>query len=177
MQIFIETERLFLRELMPSDKNGMFELDADTEVHRYLGNHPVQNIKEAEEAIAFIRQQYTDNGIGRWAIIEKATGDFVGWGGFKLVTSVINNHSNYHDIGYRFIKRYWGKGYATESARAVVDYGFQQLKLQEIYAFADAGNKESRHVLEKIGLSFVEKFSYEGVAHDWFQLTKANWIK
>lgn len=176
MKTFIETERLFLREIMPSDKEGMFELDADAEVHRYLGNRPVKNRKETEEAIFFIRQQYIDNGIGRWAIIEKKSGHFVGWGGFKLITGMVNNHTNYHDIGYRLIKRYWGKGYATESGLAVLNFGFQQLELQDVYAFADIGNTASRHVLEKIGMSLIEKFVHEGMEHNWFQITKEDWL-
>ena len=78
MQSVIETERLMIRELLPSDDLGMFELDNDADVHRYLGNKPVQTLEEAQEMIRFIRQQYATNGIGRWAIIEKRSKDFVG---------------------------------------------------------------------------------------------------
>jgi ribosomal-protein-alanine N-acetyltransferase len=115
----IQTQRLILRELLPTDDQGMFELDSDPGVHLYLGNKPVTNIEQSRDVIAFVRRQYAELDIGRWAVIEKTTGNFVGWSGLKLITTIVNNHSNFYDIGYRFIKRYWGLGYATESAIAV----------------------------------------------------------
>jgi len=175
MYIFLETERLILRELLPSDAAGMYELDSNAEVHRYLGRKPVTTITEVHNAIAHIRQQYADNGIGRWAMIEKATGDFMGWTGLKLVRTLTNGHIDYYDLGYRMIPRYWGKGHATESAMAAVQYGFEQLHAPVIYGMADVNNKASRRVLEKAGLHYVETFDHEGTAHDWLQLTREDW--
>ena len=172
MKIFVETERLLLRELLPSDEDGLFELDSDSEVHRYLGNNPIKQIEEARRAIEFIRQQYLENGIGRWAIIEKGTNSFVGWSGLKFVREKTNNHINYYDLGYRLIKRYWGKGYATESARASLDFGFEQLKLKDIYAMADVNNVASRKVLERVGLTFIETFDLDSIPHNWFKISK-----
>lgn len=173
MQIFIETERLIVRELVPSDDQGMFLLDSDPEVHRYLGNKPVQTIKQAREIIAFIRQQYIANGIGRWAVVKKETNEFVGWTGLKLIKEPLNKHSNFYDVGYRLIKKYWGKVYATESARASIDYGFNKLGLREIYAMADVQNDASNKVLQKVGLRFVETFLLDGVLHNWFKIAKS----
>lgn len=175
MKAFIETERLILREIILSDKESLFELDTDPAVHQYLGHNPLVDMEQVEEMISNIRQQYIDNGIGRWAVVEKSTGDFLGWGGFKLVRGLINNHTNYYDLGYRLIKRYWGKGFATELANGSLKYGFEKLMLDKIHAFADAGNKGSRHVLEKAGLHFIEKFDYEGEEHDWFEITRSQW--
>ena len=73
MKIFAETERLILRELLKSDADGMFELDSDPLVHQYLGNKTISNINQSIELIDFVRQQYIDHGIGRWAIIDKST--------------------------------------------------------------------------------------------------------
>ena len=177
MKIFAETDRLILRELLLSDKNGMYELDTDPLVHKYLGNQPVVSMEQTEEAIDFIRQQYADHGTGRLAVIKKDTNEFIGWAGLKLVKGSYNNHTNYYEVGYRFIQRYWGKGYATEAAQASIDYGFEGLKLHEIYAWADAGNKASRAVLEKIGLRYIEKFDLDGDEQDWFEITRAEWLK
>lgn len=168
MEIFAATERLILRELIPSDEKGMFTLDADPEVHKYLGNQPVTSMEEIRAAIRFIRQQYVDNGIGRWAVIEKATNQFVGWAGLKLITTPINNRVGYYDLGYRFIKQYWGKGYASEAAKAIVDYGFNRMGLKEIYGMVETGNIASRKVLEKAGLKYLETFEDEGLPHDFF---------
>jgi len=175
MKIYAKTERLILRELLPSDEAGMFELDSDPEVHRYLGNNPVTDIEQIREVINFVRQQYIANGIARWAVIEKSTNNFIGWSGLKLVKEERNNHPQYYDIGYRFIKKYWGLGYATESAKAALDYGFEVLNLTEIIGTADVENSASRKVLEKIGLKYIEKFMYDDIECDWLCITRAEW--
>ncbi|WP_025144572.1 GNAT family N-acetyltransferase [Pedobacter jeongneungensis] len=172
MKIFAETERLILRELVPEDAAGMFEMDGDPEVHLFLGNKPVQSIEQSKADIEFIRKQYIENGIGRWAVIEKSTGNFVGWAGLKLIKELTNNHNNYYDLGYRFSKRFWGKGYATEAAIAVRDYGFNELKLNEIIGIADISNLGSIHVLKKIGLKQISTFGYHGIQHYWMKIEK-----
>ena len=141
MKIFAETPRLILRELVVTDDEGMFELDSNAEVLKYLYTEPQTKIEQSRDVIAFIRKQYEDNGIGRWAVIEKQSGNFIGWAGLKLVKQTINNHTNYYDVGYRLIPRYWGKGYATETCKASVDYGFNILKLDLICATASMYNE------------------------------------
>jgi len=173
MSKYIETERLLLRELFPSDDLGMFELDSNPEVHKYLGNNPVTDIEESREAIANIRQQYIDNGIGRWAVILKETNEFIGWSGLKLEKNV-NGHDQFYDLGYRFIQKHWGKGYAIETANAFVNYGFNKLNLDAINAYADAVNKASRNVLEKAGLQYVNTFEYEGEEEVWYEMKNPN---
>lgn len=173
MKIFAETARLILREIIPADAQGMFEMNSDPDVQLYLGNRPVKSIKQSIAEIEFIRKQYTENGIGRWAVIEKATGNFVGWSGLKLISETTNNHVNYYDLGYRFIKRFWGKGYATETAKAARDYGFNELKLNELIGIADINNLGSIHVLEKVGLKRISVFDYEGTKHYWMKIEKS----
>jgi len=171
MKIFAETERLILREILPDDVEGFFELDSDPEVHRYLGNKPVETREQIAEVIQFIRQQYIDNGIGRWAVIDKKTNDFIGWSGLKLVTEPINNHVNFYDLGYRFIRRYWGKGIATEAACASLVYAFDTLHLKEVYAHAACENAGSNRVLTKTGLTFIETFVHEGIKCNWYKIS------
>jgi len=172
MKIYIETARLILRELVTEDADGMFEMDSDPEVQLYLGNNPVKSIEQSKADIAFIRKQYVENGIGRWAVIEKETGNFTGWCGLKLIKETNNNHTNYYDLGYRFNKKYWGKGYATETAIATRDYGFKVLMLDEIIGIADTGNHGSIHVLEKTGLKRINIFDYHGMPHHWMKILK-----
>lgn len=177
MKILAETTRLILREILWSDTNAMYEMYADPLVFQYLGEEPFVEVKQAEQIIEFIRKQYSNNGTGRLAVIKKDTNEFIGWAGLKYVNGSYNNKTDYYEVGYRFIQKYWGKGYATEAARASVDYGFNELKLNEIYAMADSDNKASRGVLEKIGLRYLEKFDLEGVDHDWFIITRTDWEK
>lgn len=170
MKIFIETERFFLREILPTDVDGLFELDSDADVHRYLGNKPVENKNQIIEVISFIRQQYIYNGIGRWAIIDKETNDFIGWAGLKLITEETNNHINFYDLGYRLIKKYWNKGIGTEVASATLKYAFDELNLTELYAMADCDNVGSNKILKKIGFDFIETFDLDGTPHNWYKI-------
>ncbi|WP_452230764.1 GNAT family N-acetyltransferase [Lacinutrix sp. MEBiC02404] len=162
MKFHIETERLLLRELRLTDLEGMFALDSDPEVHKYLGNKPVKTIAESQKILESVFTQYKERGIGRFAVIEKGTGDFVGWSGLRLNTEYnMNGFTKYYDVGYRLIKRFWGKGYATESGKASLDYAFNILKLPEIYATTEIGNEASHNALLKIGLHYVEDFYFE----------------
>jgi ribosomal-protein-alanine N-acetyltransferase len=162
------------REILPSDVDGLFQLDSDPEVHMYLGNKPVENKEQIIAVINFIRQQYVDNGIGRWAIIEKETSKFIGWTGLKFIRELTNGHINYYDLGYRLIQKYWGQGYASESAKASLDYGFDKLNLSEIYAMADCDNMKSNNVLKKIGLRFMETFYLDVKRHNWYKIERTN---
>src|SRR5690554_549063 len=175
MKIFAETERLILREILPTDIDGLFELDSDPEVHKYLGNKPVTNKIQIAHMISFIRQQYIDNGIGRWAMIEKETNNFIGWTGLKLEKAKTNNHTNYYDLGYRLIKKYWGKGFATESAIPSLQYAFDKLDTNEVYAAADCENIGSNKILKKIGLNFIETFDFDGVKHNWYKIDRTEY--
>ncbi|MNS29666.1 anhydro-N-acetylmuramic acid kinase [compost metagenome] len=172
MKIFVETERLILREILPTDIDGMYELDSDPEVHKYLGNKPITNKDQIADVINFIRQQYIDNGIGRWAIIDKTTNEFIGWAGLKFVTIQTNNHINYYDLGYRLIKKYWGKGIGVEAAFASLKYAFDKLNVNEVYAIADCENNGSDKILKKVGLKFIEKFDLDGIKHNWYKIDR-----
>lgn len=107
MKMPIETERLLLRELLLSDADGMYELDSNPNVHVFLGNKPVLSIEESIDQIKNIQKQYEDFGIGRWAVILKETNEFLGWSGIKFITTEINNHKDFYEIGYRFIEKHW----------------------------------------------------------------------
>lgn len=179
MNIRIETPRLIIRELLPEDAMQMFEMDSDPEVHKYLGNKPLTDIEEVHKVIVFVRQQYADNGIGRWAVTLKDTGEFIGWTGFKRFTETVNNHINHLDFGYRHMRRHWGQGYAYEAAKASLDYGIDTLGFKDIYAMTDVDNLGSRHLLEKLGFEYKKTFAYDGPSAEfnglpvtWYELTE-----
>ncbi|MFY7666893.1 GNAT family N-acetyltransferase [Flavobacterium sp.] len=175
MKIFAESERLILRELVPADVDGMFELDSDPEVHKFLGNKPLTSKEQSANVITFVRQQYQEHGIGRWAIVYRETNIFIGWAGLKFVIELNNNHQNYYDIGYRLIRKYWSKGIATEAAFLTLDYAFNTMKLQQVYAAADANNMASIKVLEKIGMQFVETYFDEDTPWNWYKIERSDY--
>ena len=100
MKIILETKRLILKEIELIDAEGMFELDTDPEVHKYLGEPVVNNIQESIDRIKNIRNQYLINGVGRWAVIEKESNAFLGWAGIKLEQPRFFHPEKYYDIGY-----------------------------------------------------------------------------
>lgn len=176
MDIKIETERLYLREVIATDVVGLFELDSNPAVHTYLGNNPVTKIEESKAYIAFLKQQYSENGIGRWAVIDKLTGEFIGWSGIKLIQEPMNNHLNFYEIGYRLKEQYWGKGIATETTVALIKYAFENLNTEKVYAICHIENKGSKNVLLKSGFTLLETFDYEGTEHNWFEIAQKEWL-
>lgn len=173
VQVHIETERLILRDLGKDDAKGIYKLDSDPEVHTFLGKKPIKTLEEALETIRFINLQYQENGIGRWAVIEKKTENFMGWCGFKYITNPINGRKNYYDLGYRFIREFWGKGFASESAKACLNYGFNKMNQKEFFAMADKNNFASNKILEKIGMTKIATFNYEEVPHNFYKINNS----
>ncbi|RZJ69182.1 GNAT family N-acetyltransferase [Flavobacterium sp.] len=165
----IQTARLLLRPLGPEDLDGLFALDSNPNVHTYLGRNPVTSKDEIVQVISGIQQQYKQNGIGRWAVIEKATNEFLGWAGLKLQKNT-NGREAYYDFGYRLREEFWGKGYATEAGKAWISYGFEKMNLPEINAYVSAGNAASRKVLEKCGLVHTENFEHQGEPECWYEI-------
>ncbi len=97
----------------------MYELNTNLEVIKYTGDTSFESIQQAK---LFLKNftDYKRNGYGRWAVIFKESGEFIGWCGLKL------NEENFTDIGFRFLKREWNNGFATESSEAVLAYGFDK---------------------------------------------------
>ncbi len=174
MKIYAETKNLILREIVIEDTGAMYRLDSDPLVHKYLGNKPINCMGKARAYVDYIRMQYDTYSIGRWAAIEKATGDWIGWTGLKMnFENEMNGHKNFYDIGYRFMPQYWGKGYATESSIAARDYFFKNFPGKKLCGMAELGNGASCRVLEKIGLERKDNFIYEpeNITLAWFEKT------
>ena len=175
MKFYIETERLVLRDFEESDLDAMFQLDSNPEVHRYLGNNPIKIKADVLKRIQHVIEQYERFGIGRFTCIEKSSGDIIGWSGLKFNTGKkeeLNGFRDFIDIGYRFIPKYWRKGYGYESAIACLDFGFNTMKYDTIYGAADISNIGSNKILKKIGLHFVNEFLYEKERINWYELKK-----
>ncbi|MBC7885167.1 MAG: GNAT family N-acetyltransferase [Saprospiraceae bacterium] len=170
----MHTSRLTFRPLLKSDAANLFMMDADPLVMRYLGNNPINNIEEVYHYLENIKQQYRNNGIGRWAVIENETNAFVGWAGIKFLDVLTNGHINFYDIGYRFLPEFWGKGYATECTKAWIDYAKLNMNIHELFAITHIDNLASQKVLKKCG--FVQKNTFPDSTHGeeidciWFEL-------
>jgi len=175
IQIHAITPRLFLREILPEDAADMYEMDADPEVHRYIENNPITSLQEEREVIEKIRKQYAENGIGRWAVIDKLSAECLGWCGIKWHKETMNGRADFFELGYRFKQKHWGKGYASEAAGEVLRYGFDILRASEIVALNICGNHRSERVLTKLGFVLLHEFQEKGILHHWFALDEARY--
>jgi len=161
MKIITQTERLYLREFNSKDATHFYNLNLDEAVLRYTGDYVFKSVNSAEYFLKNYNQYQLHN-MGRWAVCDKNTDEFLGWCGLKFhPNSKIN--TQFVEVGYRFLKKNWNKGYATESCIATIDYGFNQLKLKMIFAHAHINNLPSHNVLKKCGLHFVNKNNYDGM--------------
>jgi len=150
MKLILQTPRLYLREFQIADAEKMYNLSIDPAVIKYTGNDSFTSISDAKKFLLSYGD-YEENGFGRWAVINKENDEFLGWCGLK-------QHKNgFVDIDFRFFREQWGRGYATESAKACLEYGFKKLQLKEIIGRVDKENKASVKVLEKLGMGYFKK--------------------
>ena len=158
MNIVLETERLCLREFATDDAELLLALDSDPEVMRYInGGKPIDLATIRDQTLpAFIDYYHRFAHYGFWAAIERATGQFMGWFHFRPD----REDPTEIDLGYRLMRRYWGRGLVTEGARGLVAQGFGVWGVERVVGYALEANKASCRVLEKAGLKREWEFSY-----------------
>lgn len=156
MQIILETKRVYLRQFTEADAPLIYHLNTQPGVLKYVPEPILTSVDHAREVIINIILPQYKNRLGRWAVHVKENNEFIGWCGLKLVEGEI-------DLGYRFLPAVWGKGYATEAAKATLEYGHTVLQIKKIIAHAHVDNIASQKVLEKTGMQFVGEGMDEGV--------------
>jgi RimJ/RimL family protein N-acetyltransferase len=161
----IVTERLHLRTFSAADVDELAALFADPDVMRYVGNGEPADRAEAEKALTSIIGHWIRHGFGRWAVEDKHTREFVGYGGLRSLFGT-------PEVVYHLAKRHWGKGFATELARASLRYGFDVHNFDRIVAIAKPGNTASIHVMEKIGMQFETRTSYYDIEVVQYAITR-----
>lgn len=159
-----------MRPFELSDADNFFQLNADPDVVRYLGIEPFRDPEQALTRIRSIREQYEKFGIGRYAVVEKSTGRFIGLGGLKYFEHAADGYDQIYDLGYVLIKEAWGKGYASEISNAWLAYAFRDMGLEEVYGMTDPENAASEHVLQKAGMQFAGLIVFEGMDTNLFRI-------
>jgi RimJ/RimL family protein N-acetyltransferase len=181
MRVFLETGRLLLRYAVKADADDLYRLNSDPEVMRYLTARPATRASIETEVLPRFMVGADGREPRTWIAIEKASGGF--FGGFALETPA-DGPADEAELGYRLLPAAWGKGLATEGARALIDKGFGELDLKRIWGQTMAVNLGSRRVMEKAGLVFVRTFHLEwdhpleGVEHGEveYALTRDEWL-
>ena len=149
----IETERLLLRMFRPDDLDNLATLFSDPEVMRYVGEGNTVNREETAKALQSIIKHWETHGFGRWAAVDRVTHEFVGFGGLRSLLGT-------PEVVYHFATAHWGKGLATELARASLRFGFEERSFDRIVAIAKPKNAASIHVMEKLGMHYEKHASY-----------------
>ncbi|MCP9495019.1 MAG: GNAT family N-acetyltransferase [Pyrinomonadaceae bacterium MAG19_C2-C3] len=165
--MMIETARLIIRRFAPADLDALATLRADEEVMRYIHTVP-QTRDVVQKRIETFGVQYVERGFAQWAVTDKETGVLLGWCGLAYLDDKPPNI----EIGYGFGIPHWGKGYATEAARACLRYGFEELNVPKIAAVAMPENSASRHVMEKCGLKYLRDSFHWGVDVVYYEIKR-----
>lgn len=169
------SSRLLLRPVIPGDADCLFRIYGDPQTQQFNPAGPYPSLDYARETLRSWLEHSNQPGFGHWAIIlQENPQEIIGFGG--LTPRVVCGY-HINNLGYRFATQWWGKGLATEFARAVVAWGFEQGKLNEISAVIRPGHSASQHVLEKTGFHFERKVAdpeYHS-ARLFFTLTQAQW--
>lgn len=165
MNIFLETPRLILRQFTEDDVDNLVALDSDRDVMRFIGG--VANSREAitKKSLSDILSYYTEyDNLGFWAIVEKSSKEFIGWvvlrpeSRFRIAVLLNVVESDALELGYRLRKVSWGRGYATEASRALIDKVLITEKISKIVAWALPENKASIRVMEKLGMKLQQEY-------------------
>ncbi|MGD0246255.1 MAG: GNAT family N-acetyltransferase [Streptosporangiaceae bacterium] len=146
----IGTGRLILRGWRESDLQPWAAMNADPEVRRYLG--PLLTPEQAEAWVLNFQDDLVRRGFGFWAVEVRSSGEFIGFTGLGILDDEMPVAGSV-EVAWRLARPAWGNGYATEAARAVLEYSFGPLGLLEIVAVTMAENLRSRAVMERIGMS------------------------
>ncbi len=162
----LRTERLILRGWRSEDRHPFAAMNADPRVMEFF---PATLDREASDAVAErIAGKLDENGFGFWAVEIPGVTEFAGFIGLSRP----NFEAHFMpcvEIGWRLAHEHWGSGYATEGARASLQFGFETLELDEIVSFTTPNNLPSRRVMEKIGMTqdVAGNFDHPGLAEDY----------
>ncbi len=174
--VYLETERLILRRMDESDIDNLYALDSDPEVMRYLNSGQTHT---REEIATRVLPHYLDHQFrygdryGFWAAIEKAADSFIGWFHFRPYRT---NPSEI-ELGYRLIPAAWGKHYATEGSRGLLEKGFTEFGVEKIVADTLVGNDRSRRVMEALGMRVEEEGTLDQDEFPEWDDAQRRWVK
>jgi RimJ/RimL family protein N-acetyltransferase len=158
----IKTARLVLRPWRDEDLPAFAVMNADPRVREFFPS--VLTRPESDAVVARIRDHFARHGFGFFAVEAPGDSPFIGFVGLST-PSFTAHFTPSVEVGWRLAAEHWGKGYATEGARAAIDFGFAELKLKEIVAFTVPSNVRSRRVMEKIGMrhSAADDFDHPSI--------------
>lgn len=179
----LETSRLIIRNWEETDRDLFHEINADRKVMEFF---PFRRARpESDELFDRVRDMIRDTGFGLYAVASKETGEAMGFCGLARANVMPILPEKSVEIGWRLATRFWGNGYITEAATALLDHGFAHQNLPEIVSFAVASNHRSIAVMQRIGMEAEPSrdFDHPRVPdshpqlkrHVLYSMTRENW--
>ena len=155
--VYLKTNRIILREVSADDEQDFFDLDSDAEVMKYISDGKPSRLEDINKTLLRAKELYKKyhNKFGFWTAIEEESEKFIGWFHFRPCKKTPDDLLTI-ELGYRLKKEFWGKGYATEVSLALIEKGFNELNVTEVFAKAMKENSASQKVMEKAGLNFTK---------------------
>jgi len=154
----LRTARLSLRHLYPTDAEVLHRIYQGEDVLRYFPNPNPPPLEKVQRFVTAQQVHWETYGYGNWGILVDGEPEIIGWAGLQFLPK-----RNETEVGFLLDRRCWGMGYATEAARASLQFGFERFNLDHIIALVHPENIASRHVIEKIGMIYVETIFLWGV--------------
>lgn len=152
----LETARLHLRMFTLDDLDALACIFDDPRVTKHLGTGQAASREETANALHSFIRHWQQHGFGRWAVVDKEHGELIGYGGLRSLFGT-------PEVTYLLAKSYWGRGLATEVARACLRYGFNELASERIVAITKLENVVSQRVLQKVGMKYEKHANYFGM--------------
>lgn len=159
-KIYIETERMILRDWKDSDAELFIKMNQDEQVMRYFPK--TLNAEETLSGIMMQKEHFEKWDYGFYAVELKSNGEFIGFNGLNHPTFT-TYFTPCVEIGWRLNPSVWRQGLATEGAHAILKYAQKELELKEVYSFTTTSNLPSYKVMEKIGMTHIDNFMHPGL--------------
>ena len=151
MEFLIKTPRLILKPSTLDDFENTYAHQSDLDTMRYI--HKARDREEVKASLDKSILHYQKHGFSIGSVFEKETGAFIGRAGLFYLG--YDDTQTEIEVGYILNKKFWGKGYATELAKAIIEWGFQHLPINKLIAVIHPENEKSRHVIKKTGMEYV----------------------
>jgi len=159
-----ETERLFVREFNMQDIESLQIILLNPEVMKYSFRN-ISSIKDIENYIENCLYNYKKYGFGQWAVVDKKSLQLIGVCGLN---SGFNDDNNIMHINCRFAKPFWGKGFANEIVKKIIEYAQNQLKINKIYALIEPENLKSITLIKRLGFNYEKSSIYKKRKLDFY---------
>jgi RimJ/RimL family protein N-acetyltransferase len=169
----LETSRLRLEPMTEAHLDGLSAMNSDPAVMRYITGKP-ETREETAAMIGRVQQRWQNWGIGWWSLFERETGEIIGAAGIHFLGF---DPANPHEIGWRLRADKWGAGFASEAARRIAAFVFEDLEAPVLCAICDPQNRNSSRLMERLGMTYSRQQEvHAGMVSSVYEISRDHWL-